>query len=105
MTRHQQISRLRGYGVSHEEIAQQFGITPAEVEKIDRQEKARAKVRAGRVAEPLPGLKALDWKTTRPPEDRVRRGEPCRSPGCEGTVERGSYCLAHAALLYAARAA
>jgi len=101
---HRSISRQVAAGVPLPEIAAEFGISVRDVMRIDRREREKQTVRR-RMAEPLPGLKALDWKTARPAEDRIRRGESCRSIGCEGTVERGSYCLAHAALLYAPRAA
>lgn len=103
MTRPQRIARQCALGVPVDEIAAEFGLTVAQVLRIDQREQARRASR--RVAEPLPGLKALDWKTARPAEDRIRRGEACRSPGCVGKVERGSYCGCHSALVYQPRAA
>lgn len=106
MTRHQAIARQCAVGVPHSEIAKEFGITVSDVLRIDaKQREIQAIAARRRKAEPLPGLKALDWKTTRPAEDRIRRGEPCRAPNCAGTVERGSYCGHCAPLMYAPRAA
>ena len=97
------ISRQLSAGIGHLDVALEFGIRVRDVQRIELAE--RRKLIKPRVAEPLPSLRSIDWKTARPPEARVRRGETCRTPKCSGTVERGSYCGHCAALVYAGRAA
>jgi len=95
------ISRQCGAGIPAEQIAKDYGIKAAHVLRIDMAERDKAAVR-NRVAEPsYQPPKPKDWKSARPPEDRVRRGEPCRTPECSGVVERGSYCSECAGRLYA----
>lgn len=97
------IRRQFNAGVPHLDIAVSYGISVAMVLLIGNHRDQRGRVI--RSAEPYQPPKPKDWKTARPAEDRIRRGEPCRSTGCEGTVERGSYCGHCAASIYAPRAA
>ncbi len=85
MTRQQSISRQRPAGVPHADIAAEFGITVAQVEQIDRLERARQASR--RVAEPYQAPKLADWRTARPAVERVQAGDfACRAPdGCGRT--------------------
>lgn len=103
MTRQQAISRQCGLGVSHLAIAAEFNMSVRDVQRIDNRERARRAAR--RTAEPLPGLRELDWRSARPAEDRIRRGEACRFPECMSTVFKGSYCEAHGKLVYRPRVA
>lgn len=101
MTRQQAISRQCAAGVPVAEIAAEFGISVAQVLHIDAVEQVRkANSRRPTYQAPQP----RDWRTARPAVDRVRRGEPCRTPECSETVERGSYC-AHCRLIVYARVA
>jgi len=101
MTRQQAISRQCAMGIPISEIAAEFGISVAQALHIDAVEQSR-KANRPRVQYQAP--KPRDWRTARPAVDRVRRGEPCRTPECSETVERGSYC-AHCRLIVYARVA
>ena len=109
MTRQQHIARLRGLGVSAEEVAAEFGITVRDVQRIDaKQREIRAIAARRRVAEPsFQAPKPICWRTARPLPERVRDGDyTCRAPeGCGERIHKGSYCARHHALFHVARAA
>lgn len=91
------------FGIPHLEIAESYGISVAKVLLIANHRDAAGRVR--RKAEPYKPQTYMDLRTARPAEDRIRRGEACRSPGCNLVVEHGSYCAEHGRLIYRPRVA
>lgn len=106
MTRQQQIARLRGLGVSYEEIAAEFGIPVRSVQRIEASEALKAKVRARRAAEPFSIPKPTE-RTARPLPERIGHGDyTCRAPeGCGEKIHKGSYCAMHWARFHIPRGA
>lgn len=81
LTRDQRKSLVRalGVGVSLAEVAGEYGITVAGAQAIERVELRRNRVRQ-RVAEPLPALRDLNWRTARPAAELYLPSEGCFWP-------------------------
>lgn len=102
--------RAIGAGVPLEDVAAEYGISVSSAQIIDRIERRRSRLN-DRVAEPLPALRDMDWKSARPAAECYLPSDGCKWPigdpreqdfGFCGTsrLKGHPYCGEHCRLAY-----
>lgn len=98
------IARQANAGVPPVEIAGEFGVAVKTVLRVSSRDILGRRRVIRPASRPLPALRTLDWKTTRPAEKTYLASDRCKYPsadGCEHERVHGyPYCEHHRRLCY-----